>query len=309
MALYQENASVVYITSGTTITTSAAIRKFYLSQKSSTTIVDQVHHKVSTANKIIEEAEWIVTFQHGECTWMLPNLDEHHFINATVKIPVVVSATFEDNLISSIRIYWDQASVLKQLGVISERNKWPVIGAEQVVALRNPPSNSNTTGPTSVEVPVKSSPGTNAFVPGRVFGPVHPDDQVRHAVRKPAENAAGRNIFSYVPPEAKPLVAHNPNKLGSSFSLAHDEGLRPSTTTASASSDDDSGLASPSTPPVSSPTSRRVAPEPRNIFAQYDENLSKKTASQLKVHDEGHIPSVRPQHQSSTGTRNIFTGQ
>lgn len=37
-------------------------------------------------------------------------------------------------------MYWDQASVLKQLRVVSERNKWPVRGSEQVDVLRAPQS-------------------------------------------------------------------------------------------------------------------------------------------------------------------------
>jgi hypothetical protein len=137
------------------------------------------------------------------------------------------------------------------------------------------------------------------LVPGRVFGPVHPDDQVRPGVRKPDPNAPNRNIFAYVPPEAKPLVAHQPNRLGSSFTLAHDEGIQmPLTTPSVGSSDDDTFASPPTTPPV---TSRRVVPEPRNIFAQYDDDLSKKTKAHLNVREQS--DKARPQPQASTGTR------
>ncbi|KAI8328911.1 hypothetical protein BC941DRAFT_406265 [Chlamydoabsidia padenii] len=293
MALYQDHALITYVPTGVTIQTSAAIRKFHLAQKSNNSITELVHNKVSASNKIIEEVDWTISFKHGECAWLLPNLDEHHFVNSTVKIPVVLSAAFENELIASVRIYWDQASVLKQLGVISNRNKWPVVGAEQVDALRSPSGFSTPATPTPT-LPVKFNPGTNAFVPGRVFGPVHPDDQVRHAIRKPDPNAPNRNIFSYAPPEPKPLVAHQPNRLGSSFSLTHDEG----TPTSVGSSDDDDAIASPpATPPV---TNRRVVPESRNIFAPCDDDdLVKKTNAQLKV-------NARPQPQVSTGTRNIL---
>ena len=50
----------------------------------------------------------------------------------------VISATFEGDLISVLRVYWDQASILKQLRVITDRQKWPVRGGEQVDALRTP---------------------------------------------------------------------------------------------------------------------------------------------------------------------------
>lgn len=60
---------------------------------------------------------------------------------------------------------------------------------------------------------------------GRIFGPVDPKDQVRQPIRRPDPNApAPRNIFTFQPPSQRPLVAANPNKLGSSFSFTHDEG-------------------------------------------------------------------------------------
>lgn len=62
-------------------------------------------------------------------------------------------------------------------------------------------------------------------MPGRIFGPVDPKDQVRQPIRRAEPTApAPRNIFTYEPPSNRPLVAHTPNKLGSSFSFSHDEG-------------------------------------------------------------------------------------
>jgi hypothetical protein len=61
-------------------------------------------------------------------------------------------------------------------------------------------------------------------VPGRIFGPVDPKDQVRSPVRHAEPNAPpARNIFTYVPPAERPLVAPT-NKLNSSFSFTHDDG-------------------------------------------------------------------------------------
>jgi hypothetical protein len=50
----------------------------------------------------------------------------------------VRSVVFDEDKILSIRVYWDQASVLQQLKVISSRKGIPVRGVEQVEALRNP---------------------------------------------------------------------------------------------------------------------------------------------------------------------------
>lgn len=45
------------------------------------------------------------------------------------------SVVFVNNKIQSIRYHWDQASILKQLKVITEKLQWPVIGEQQVDAL------------------------------------------------------------------------------------------------------------------------------------------------------------------------------
>jgi hypothetical protein len=46
--------------------------------------------------------------------------------------------TFDDGQILTIRVYWDQASVLQQLKVLSSRKGVPICGIDQVEVLRNP---------------------------------------------------------------------------------------------------------------------------------------------------------------------------
>jgi carboxymethylenebutenolidase len=61
-----------------------------------------------------------------------------------VTIPFVVVVGFDkDGKIEFERIYWDQASMLVQLGLI-EASKLPVTGAEQAARLLNPSLPSNT---------------------------------------------------------------------------------------------------------------------------------------------------------------------
>jgi carboxymethylenebutenolidase len=60
-----------------------------------------------------------------------------------VTIPFVVVVGFEDGKVAFERIYWDQASVLVQLGLI-ERGRLPVSGAEQAARLLDPSLPSNT---------------------------------------------------------------------------------------------------------------------------------------------------------------------
>ena len=51
-----------------------------------------------------------------------------------VKIPVVVVMAIEDDKVASEHIYWDQASLLAQIGVLDVTNL-PITGAVQAHAL------------------------------------------------------------------------------------------------------------------------------------------------------------------------------
>jgi carboxymethylenebutenolidase len=50
-------------------------------------------------------------------------------------VPHVVVVTFTDGKIASAHIYWDQAPVLAQVGLL-EPERFPVVGAGQVARLR-----------------------------------------------------------------------------------------------------------------------------------------------------------------------------
>ena len=56
--------------------------------------------------------------------------------------PVSVVVGFADGKVAFERIYWDQASVLVQLGLL-ERAGLPVTGAEQAAAVRDPTTSHN----------------------------------------------------------------------------------------------------------------------------------------------------------------------
>jgi carboxymethylenebutenolidase len=71
--------------------------------------------------------EMIFSFTHtDEMPWMLPGVPP---TNRPVQIPLVVIVRFRDGKIAHEHIYWDQASVLKQLGLLTDPTL-PVFGAE-----------------------------------------------------------------------------------------------------------------------------------------------------------------------------------
>jgi carboxymethylenebutenolidase len=71
--------------------------------------------------------EMIFSFTHTEeMPWMLPGVAA---TNRHVEIALVVIVKFRDGKLSHEHIYWDQASVLKQIGLITDV-QLPVFGAE-----------------------------------------------------------------------------------------------------------------------------------------------------------------------------------
>jgi carboxymethylenebutenolidase len=79
--------------------------------------------------------EMIFSFTHTqEMPWMLPGVAPTH---RHVDIPLVVVVGFREGKLAHERIYWDQASVLKQIGLLTDASL-PVFGAETAQKLLDP---------------------------------------------------------------------------------------------------------------------------------------------------------------------------
>lgn len=77
--------------------------------------------------------ELIASFTHSiELPWMLPGVPP---TNRPVEIPMVVIVGFRGDKLTHEHIYWDQASVLKQIGLL-EAGGLPVFGAETAERLK-----------------------------------------------------------------------------------------------------------------------------------------------------------------------------
>jgi len=69
----------------------------------------------------------IFSFTHTqEMPWMLPGIAP---TNRRVEVPLVAIVGFREGKVAFERVYWDQASVLKQIGVLTDA-RLPVYGAE-----------------------------------------------------------------------------------------------------------------------------------------------------------------------------------
>jgi carboxymethylenebutenolidase len=84
--------------------------------------------------------EMVFEFTHtSKMDWMLPGVEP---TGKHVKVALVVIVHFRDGKLAHEHIYWDQASVLAQLGLI-DTQKLPVAGVESAEKVLNPKLPSN----------------------------------------------------------------------------------------------------------------------------------------------------------------------
>jgi carboxymethylenebutenolidase len=83
--------------------------------------------------------EMVASFTHTiELDWLLPGIPP---TGKRVALPLVAIVQFEDGKIAHEHLYWDQASVLVQVGLIDR--SLPVMGAESAEHLLNPTDTMN----------------------------------------------------------------------------------------------------------------------------------------------------------------------
>ena len=113
-----------------------ALRRFYEEDFISSMPADTSIQLVSRTlgqDQLVDEI--VFSFTHTEeMPWMLPGVPPTH---RHVDIPLVVVVGFRDGKLAHERIYWDQASVLKQIGLLTDPSL-PVFGAETAHKLLDP---------------------------------------------------------------------------------------------------------------------------------------------------------------------------
>lgn len=105
-----------------------ALRRFYSSDFIPKMPPDTTLTPVSrTVGKDQLVDEMIFSFTHTmEMPWMLPGIAP---TNKRVEVPLVAIVHFRDGKLAHEHIYWDQASVLKQIGLLTDP-QLPVCGVE-----------------------------------------------------------------------------------------------------------------------------------------------------------------------------------
>jgi carboxymethylenebutenolidase len=113
-----------------------ALRRFYQEDFISPMPADtsiQLVARTLGQDRLVDEI--IFSFTHtAEMPWMLPGVPP---TGRCVEVPLVVVVGFRDGKLAHERIHWDQASVLKQIGLLTDPSL-PVFGAETARKLLNP---------------------------------------------------------------------------------------------------------------------------------------------------------------------------
>src|SRR5688572_32089469 len=117
------------------------LRKFYanhfIPQMPPDTAMTPVSRTIGT-DRVVDEM--VFEFTHTiKMDWMLPGLEP---TGKQVKVPLVVIVHFRDGKLAHEHIYWDQASVLVQLGLL-DATSLAVAGVESAEKVLNPKLPSN----------------------------------------------------------------------------------------------------------------------------------------------------------------------
>ncbi|KAI9205782.1 uncharacterized protein BJ171DRAFT_52057 [Polychytrium aggregatum] len=133
-----KDAQILYVASGTGVPAGSDLLPFFkkLAAQSIAIREEQVISTTIASNQIVEES--ILTVVHEEpIDWLLPNVKP---TNRRIVVPTVTIAGFNsEGLIESKRVYWDQASVLRQISILpdslfcranSSETKLPILGVQ-----------------------------------------------------------------------------------------------------------------------------------------------------------------------------------
>jgi carboxymethylenebutenolidase len=119
-----------------------AVREFYakyfIPQIPPDTEMTPISRTIGT-NQLVDEM--VFKFTHTiQMDWMLPGIAP---TGKRVEVPLVAIIQFRDDKVAHEHIYWDQASVLVQIGLL-DPSTLPIVGADSARKLLDPnlPSNA-----------------------------------------------------------------------------------------------------------------------------------------------------------------------
>ena len=119
LATMVEDASVCHMPTGSGGAGKSVLRRFYRDEFIPSIPEDwniTLSKRLVTETHIAEEAK--LSFHHTrQMDWFLPGIAP---TGRLIEIDIVIFIDFRDGLMAAERIYWDQASVLRQIGMLPQ---------------------------------------------------------------------------------------------------------------------------------------------------------------------------------------------
>ena len=122
LATMVEDASVCHVPTGSGGSGKDSLRRYYRDEFIPSIPEDwtfTLKNRLATSQGIAEEAQ--LRFHHNkQMDWFLPGIPP---TGKLIEIDIVVFIDFSDGLMAAERIYWDHASVLRQIGLLPQLNQ------------------------------------------------------------------------------------------------------------------------------------------------------------------------------------------
>ncbi|KAG0001528.1 hypothetical protein BGZ65_003404 [Modicella reniformis] len=132
--LFHPDSHIVFLPTGAGAATEKQVQEFYktggYSHSRKLLVEERVIHRTVGESSAVDEVEVTAKFVSGSGGWLLPGIAPHHLEDLTITFPL--------NKITSVRYFWDNASVLKMVKLIGSRHSWPIVTETQIEALRDP---------------------------------------------------------------------------------------------------------------------------------------------------------------------------
>ncbi|EPZ36119.1 hypothetical protein O9G_005020 [Rozella allomycis CSF55] len=125
---YSQNASVVYVPTaggGSGDNLSQFFSESHCSPFDVAVSDPELISTVSEGNQIVQE--WVLKVDHKNGTkWLVPNVEATRKI---INLALVFIVSYAGEKIDSLRVYWDQGTVVKQLGLLGNDPKASIVNA------------------------------------------------------------------------------------------------------------------------------------------------------------------------------------
>ncbi|KAK9456246.1 hypothetical protein V1511DRAFT_496953 [Dipodascopsis uninucleata] len=157
--LLADDARFTYVTSLQVFNGSAAILHHLVQSSRLLKKSENIISAHQAADSVVLETSTTIEYLNGTGSYV-HGLDKNFVVDNTVTLPIIHSVVFQNGKIKSIRLFWDQGTMLKQINIIGTRgNIWPIFnGIEQEKLLVSDATPSDNPSPQSATIRATPSP-------------------------------------------------------------------------------------------------------------------------------------------------------